>query len=529
MKATRLFILFAASILLMGCPSKKLNTISLPESFVRPAFKNVNIQLDEFDVVAEKGDTIYYKTGSIIVFPENAFVDKNGKCIKGNVKIQYREFADPIDFFISGIPMDYDSAGINYNFESSGMCEIKAFNGNEPVFVNPKNKPEINLISKNADLAHNLYFLDTVKKKWIFNGKSIITDLGLEQNNSKPNNETIKSEKLDIPAPIKPIKADGKRPFFSIKINPASVSELQAYNNLKFEIIEGEKTYNPKDAQIEWDDVKVEQGSKVGTYIVSFLKGKRKVSHITRPVFEGKDYDEAMKVFKLKQEEYNKLLGNRLEKERVANEKFKKEKAKIDSINKIQEEQNARIIKLNALIDAKNQESAEKIKKYKKERDSINQIRRIEAEKNKKEYLQKIKENEKNAYINGGASMNNEIYRTFAISGFGTWNCDNPLYYRGMPVSAEFYDEDSNKLTLSSIAVVTKKYNGIKMFYSNNIELTQNEIMIWGVIGNKFVYLSYEDFKKYSVTSEKTKYKFIMRIHPKEIKSSDDIRKIVGL
>lgn len=43
------------------------------------------------------------------------------------VKITYREFADPIDFFVSGIPMEYDSAGRKYNFESSGMCEINAY------------------------------------------------------------------------------------------------------------------------------------------------------------------------------------------------------------------------------------------------------------------------------------------------------------------------------------------------------------------------------------------------------------------
>jgi hypothetical protein len=122
----------------VGCiqeNKKEIKVVAEPERFIKPPIKGADVPFKEWTVDAAKGDTVYYPTGSIILFPPNSFVDKNGNVITGNVEVKYREFTKPIDFFLSGIPMNYDSAGVQYTFESAGMCEILAYKDGAPVFV----------------------------------------------------------------------------------------------------------------------------------------------------------------------------------------------------------------------------------------------------------------------------------------------------------------------------------------------------------------------------------------------------------
>ena len=106
--------------------------------FINPPIEGVNVPYEEYMLSAEDGGTLYFKTGSIIIFPPDAFVDEAGDVIKGDVKVEYREFVDPLDFYLAGVSMNYDSAGVSYNFESAGMCEINAYSENKSVFVNQK-------------------------------------------------------------------------------------------------------------------------------------------------------------------------------------------------------------------------------------------------------------------------------------------------------------------------------------------------------------------------------------------------------
>ena len=178
-----LLIILIGSCNPLAREEKRLNSLTV--NSIQPPIKNADIPYSEFIVSAENGDTIFYETGSIILFPPSSFIDKEGHLVKGNVKVKYREFASPIDFYLSGIPMSYDSLGKRFEFESAGMCEILAFKDSEPVFVNPQSKPEIHIGSRNPSKEQNLYFFDTTLQKWIPKGASIITDLSNSGNDNK--------------------------------------------------------------------------------------------------------------------------------------------------------------------------------------------------------------------------------------------------------------------------------------------------------------------------------------------------------
>ncbi|HEY0041265.1 MAG TPA: hypothetical protein VGB71_11410, partial [Flavisolibacter sp.] len=128
--SNNLFFILAFAFVVTSCHQKRKKepeTIPQKDIFISPPVSGTDIHLEEYSVDAGKGGTLFYKTGSIIFFPPNSFVDKDGKTVQGKVTVKYREFADPIDFYLAGIPMDYDSSGTKYTFESSGMCEILAY------------------------------------------------------------------------------------------------------------------------------------------------------------------------------------------------------------------------------------------------------------------------------------------------------------------------------------------------------------------------------------------------------------------
>ena len=341
-----LFSLLMLVTLYIGCnqaDTKEITANKQTTNFIQGPIKNADIPFKDYLIDGEKGDTLFYQTGSIIIFPPNSFIDKDGNTIKGNVKVKYREFTNPIDFYLSGIPMSFDSLGKQYTFESSGMCEIHAYKDGLPVLVNPKNKPQINIVTQNASSEHNLYYLDTNQHKWVNKGVSIVTDL----NNLTKDKKTIDpSNYTAINEPIKPQKATNKSPVIKIVIDPASFKELLVYDNLKFQLDPNEKNFNPSDTADDWSDVELLKGSTKGLYTVKFSNATRSVSYSAKPVLEGKDYEKALKVFEKKKKEYQQLLADRLLQEKANKEKYIK-----DSIAyNVQLEENKRIEQLKHVI-----------------------------------------------------------------------------------------------------------------------------------------------------------------------------------
>jgi len=490
---------------------------------IKPPLSGVDVPYMEYTFVAEKGDTLYYKSGTIILIPPNSVLDKQGNLVKGSVKIKYREFADPIDFFVSGIPMNYDSAGISYQFESTGMCDIQAYKDNNPVFVNPQHKPEIHLASTNPDSRSNLYYLDTVQKKWVNKGKDKVTDLSAaDKSNAGPGSLLM------------PQKADGLRPSFSVEIEPGSMPELQAYNHLEFEIDDDGKTYDPRDSEEQWQGVSVKKGKKYGSYVVTFTNYNHTVSYLARPVFEGKNYDEAMKLFEKRNDEYKlrvaaKELREKQEKDssdrQIAYEKKQEEiqaadkekmKKEIENMeaenvqiakqNRDNALENLRIAQFNTLILVRNRKIEAEISKEQEEQ------KKIEYEEAEKELAEQT------------------ISRTFQLERFGVWNCDNPSLVKSIQLSALFIDKKGKELKLPYTKVIFKDFNGLMNFPGNLLKVIPGtSSVILSTFEDKLCYISAQEFDKCKIDASTRQYVFTMTVCPTSISSAEEIRKVVGL
>lgn len=397
------------------------NTKSLDtkKAFISPPSQKLNVPYTSYKVNSVKGGELAHHTRSKIKVPKNAFVNKKGEEIVGDVEIQYREFHDQAEIIASGIPMRYDSAGTSYTFESAGMFDVRGYQNGEEVFIKPEKPITVELSSRQPADTYNQYYLDTVAQKW--NVIKHDTPLAEKRENKNDmftgelageNNKTLAlknkiggvPKKVDsvkvvytnkiasIPQPkqpSKPAKATG-RPNFELEVNYKDFPELAAFKNALFEVGSENKNYSKELHEITWSSAVVSEGTQKGkNYTLTLKKRDRTEKLIVYPVLTGENYEKALDVYDKKFNEYNALVAKR----EADEQKLKAEMA----------------AKQQAYIEEEKKLSAELL------REQLRIRREMEA--------QVAKEAE-----NGVTATN--VRRVFQVSNFGIYNSDCP---RSMP------------------------------------------------------------------------------------------------
>jgi hypothetical protein len=261
----------------------KTNEKTFAFNTVTPPFKNADIKFNEYQVETDKGAVLYYPSGTIITIPKDAFVDSEGKPVKGNVSVKYREMQTPEDLFISGIPMTYDSAGTLLNMQTAGVCEFEAFKGDTAININSGNSINIDFSSPVENSGYSLLLFDSVLKNWI----------KIEDSTSVVNLDDYAENTVFIPR-----KADHSKPRFKLEYrDPSKFPEFEIYKNYSFEVSDNEKNYDPKESLIEWKSISIKKDESTGEYLVSFINPDRQVTYRTWAVFEDADYQVALAIY----------------------------------------------------------------------------------------------------------------------------------------------------------------------------------------------------------------------------------------
>ncbi len=547
------FVIFTTTKNKTAVPTN--SNISIATSAIKPPMPQINVPYESFIYDAEKGDTLFTQNGSILIFPKNAVLNNKGEIVTGGIEIRTREFNDPLDYYMAGIPMTYDSAGVKYTFVSSGMIDIKAYQNNELLFVNPNAKPQLNLVSTNNERNTNLYILDTTNGQWINKGKDEVNDVATmpKQNftntripkNDKPiseneyDDEQPKKDITTVQKPLPPQKASGKNPTIEIIIDPASFKELLVYNNLKFEVLDSETETVGEDSKTEWDNVELLRDPKSSNYIAKFSKLSKSVQYKVRPVLEGKDYDVAVSVYNEKIKAYYDVQKKRVTNEQIQrdtialqnkliydeNKRTEANNEVVIAKNKVTEIENKRIEELNVLIIARNAKVAEAKKEYllminrqQKTNDSLNTL---------------LKERERISRLiwekeNRALALKENLLRSFTIDGFGYWNCDMPTYPNGIPISATFVDDKNNVIKLSYINAASYGVNRVLAYYNTNITVLPNtNHIIWSVYQNEFYYLTFKEYEKLNIKPETRTNTFKLSKYEGDANSLTGLKKIL--
>ena len=482
---------------------------------------------------ANQGGRIVFKSGTIAVVPPRAFANRAGEIVSGPVEVKIKEYHDYVDFFLSGIPMEYDSSGVVYQLESAGMIEIFAEQDGRRLDIMPKKAIDIELKSKifvqpgKKAPKFNIYKLDQDAENWkyvardqmeftdeapILKTKEVATPEALEVQRK----DEIKAINTDInkqlsafeqslalaPAPKKPTKANTNNPTFDLKVDKllvqnnisgeeAAVQSDEAalrdfrntYAKSIWEVLPGQATWSPAIANTQWDDYDIRMDG-IEKFTVTFIKGANKVDVEVKPVLVGKDYNQALEKFNQKFATYNQEVATR--------------QASIDT-------KKAELEKIKATkLALANADFDEKIKKLKEEGfDATASVEMIKR----------------------------DVVNRFQVTSFGIWNCDRPLPPNVGSLKGKFVDQHATEYNGPTAFIVDKNRNSIAKFNASEgvtVQYNTNaDNLMWLVTrDNKLAVYRPEEFKK--INKRLGKHTFVMNLEEQEIDSEEDIREILN-
>ncbi|MCE9540180.1 MAG: hypothetical protein K8R85_13335 [Bacteroidetes bacterium] len=450
-------VVLVAAVYLVFRSDKNESAVSI-KPFIDPPTLSMNISSAVFEGNNQYDTTFVYKTGTLIHVPASAFVDEKGNDINGEVEIKFREFHDPIDIMLSGIPMHYDSAGMQYQLESAGMFEVMAYQQGQPLQLKPGKEISVNMVSPtNNGNDYNIYYLDTNKRQWNYiseNTESNNTCVPLFERNpayAKEFESNTVFEKLN--KPVLPKKEDPNAYNFIIDVKRTEFPELTVYKGLKFEPVESKKKFHTKLALKTWDDVVIERENDSEHYIITFSSEKESHSIKVRPVVDAKNYAETMKDHERRQKQYEVSLALR---KKYANEK----------------------------------------------RDSLYRIRSVLSGTALRGNL-----NERfNNFIDDSFTETSKdllVYRTFSISRLGIWNSDRPCKFvsgADFNHTAQFTSLKNEALMLKSVYLVKRDINSLYPVQEQNFNrfpfASTVDIIIGIGYNDELYYIKDEDLKQ---------------------------------
>lgn len=441
--------------------------------FVTPALKGVDVEYTVYNIAPAKDTILTFGRGTQLMVPAHAFLDAAGNRVEAAVQLKYREFHDPVDCIVSGIPMTYDSAGTRYHFETAGMLEILAFSEGKPVYVNPEAKIKVDMLSSNPGDHFNVYYLDTLKKNWTYISRdtSYVT---LKTSVAAP---FTANDSIVVPEPR---KVDPELYNFDIAFDRASFPELAVFEKVRFEVCEDDKGFDPKYAAREWESAEIRKGSDAKHYLVTFTAGEESHTFKARPVFEGADFAKAKKLYDTRFTVYNKELKFR--KDREAEDSKKSDSLLAEQINDV--------INTNKGFTKR----------------AIQELARSESD--------------------------NEVMRSFTISSFGIINSDCPSSLpQGLIVNAEFMDKDSNKIDFGKVFLFEKGKKAVYTYYPNDFKKFRfnpkvKNCLVAVTLENKLAIFNNDDFDKLKTKNDTAS--FFMKVGG-EVKKASDIKKLINI
>jgi len=487
-------------------------------------------------VAANRGGRIVFKSGTVAVVPPRAFANRAGEVVAGEVEIKIKEYHDYIDFFLSGIPMQYDSLGTMYQLESAGMIEIYAEQDGERLDLMPEKSIDIELKSTvqvkpgSAVPNFNIYKLNEDKENWEYVTRDKMSFIGEEpsRDHGEDSHEPLTIEGLEsnkqkalraldqtlvrelsafensIPLPVKPQrpeKANTNNPTFELKLDDrvvqnniseeeaslqkseAELRELQKkYDKFIWEVLPGQATWSSAIATTDWDDREIRANGN-NQYTVTFIKGESRVDVNVKPVLVGKYYSAAL-------------------------EKFEQEFAAYTAVT----------TERQAKIDIKKAE--------------LEKIKAARAAVSEAEFDERIAEM-KAAGLDRAASnemIKREVLNSFNVTSFGIWNCDRPLPAYAAMLKGKFTDQfDSEYNGLTAFRADRSRNTVAKFTVGEGIQVQYNENsdnLMWFVTPeNKIAVYRPQDFKK--IKKKRGDFTFVMDLEEQTIDSEDDIRKIL--
>ena len=218
---------------------------------------------------------------------------------------------DAYKVFASGLPMNYDSAGVAYRFMSDGMLRVEAFDGSAPVGLQPGVTLGLEVPVKQDSVAFNHYTL-LADGTWTYEAPlSPITyhqACGLREQElpvEAPASTTApvaryaqlagweqKLNALRGQAPVKPFKRNPAQDHFTLDVVAAEFPALTPFGDTEFEV--RGPGFHPDFFDQVWEDFRIQRITGMDRFRVTLIgeQGQREFNVV--PVVPSSEFEAAL-------------------------------------------------------------------------------------------------------------------------------------------------------------------------------------------------------------------------------------------
>lgn len=435
------------AIVMFRMPNNNIKTIA---DFVSPPIEGLERSYEAMTFLVDKGLSITMPSGTVINVPANAFLDEFGNPYTGEATLKYREYTDPVAIALSGIPMNYDSAGVSFTFESAGMFDL-VVETNPTGTTAPKalslangTVVSVGMPATSTDTDFNVYELDTASRNWALRGQDSIAPLAVDTivapapaalattapkkkvaEVSDPQLEEMFKTLQSIGDSInyyknialtKPVKTSPEGHRFDLDNKVNEFPELVFNELLTWEVAPFTPNFEPAYLGVRWTTAKVTRVSG-SNYNINLKRDDVDLNFPVKPVYHGKNYETAVK-------KYNGKL--------------------IENENRL------------VYLQSKQQEWQTKYNGYKASLQASKGSKSTqELNKQEKQYLDEY----------NLATASNAMYRFVAVTNMGIWNIDRVMKDEYVMAETEFKDSKGEILTMHRMFLFEKGINGTLEFF----------------------------------------------------------------
>lgn len=544
--------------------------------YVDPPIKGIDVEREKHLINPKIENIITYPSGTKIRIPANTFVDKNGAPVNSSVTISYREFRDPVEFLVSGIPMKYDTAGEVTNFESAGMFELLASSNNEAISVAKDKNIDMNFATTSKDSTYNFYSFNDSTGNWEYlnKPKTVTSQTVIEiklatrayniykafaYNNRRIIDKTPFNERFGDTNYVYTsrkeglrrvyYRAEGKRKYksmsslvkiknikktkdgtilFKVDYLNTSHPEMGEFQNVYFALNEeiSPAEFKTKYARRKYySDIRV---TSSGSDVELQLKDKTSIKNISANMvtLDSKGKPKEINNTSTKMKRYNRKLKSR---EKEFNNGIAKGKREASEVLITDKEQ----LSLYAYKEAqKAMTPDEKQMSYKEWLDYCEQTEKNMIEWNKQETAKKI------AQLNTAEANTSNLIQSMSLSGTGIYNCDQ-IQRMKQPVEifAKYKSTDNKKINPQMAYVIDKstnsvfQYDGYRGYSADKIAFSKsnsakNTLLAVNDDGSLAVYKT-EEFKK-TEFKNKSRFEFVVTPIDSKVTSIADLKTLIG-
>lgn len=226
-----------------------------PAAVFQPPFGPAVVPVDAV-TLSREGGVVQLSSGTDITVPEDAFVTAEGQPVTGPVTLTIREFLNPIETWLGGVPMNMGDDAV---LRSAGMMEIRGTTANgEQVELAPDKALQLDWYSVDPDPGYVSWALDTATGQWSETG-------GPQFLSTRDLDAELDEAEAALPPRVNPVPPT--RYAFDIGDMTGKQPELARYRGVQFVPADGKKCGHDA-TRIEVEPITDGSG---GAFLVRFI------------------------------------------------------------------------------------------------------------------------------------------------------------------------------------------------------------------------------------------------------------------